>query len=153
MRVCVLENFGMRSCTASSTTPRRPAGGFTLIEVMITVAVVAILAAIAYPSYLDYMRRGKRATAQTALMDLAARQQSYLLDRRVYTATLPDLGFTAPKEIAGDYQFTVVVNNAATPPTFVATAKPVSPSQTKGGELNLTLDQAGTKAPADYWSK
>lgn len=82
--------------------PSRSQGGFTLIEVMVTVAVIAILAAIAYPSYADYLRRGKRATAQAALMELASKEQSYLLDRRVYTDVLADLGFSAPTETASD---------------------------------------------------
>ena len=44
-------------------------GGFTLIELMITVAIVAILAAIAYPSYTEYVRRAHRADIKTALLD------------------------------------------------------------------------------------
>src|SRR5688500_16029115 len=96
--------------------------GFTLIEVMITVAIVGILSMVAYPSYLSYIQKGKRATAQAGLMELASKEQTYLLDRRVYTATLADLGFSVPQPVANDYAYSVVVDNAATPPTFTATA-------------------------------
>ncbi len=54
--------------------------GFTLVEMMVTVAIVGILAAIAYPSYMDTVRRSNRAEAKTELMDIAQRLQ------RCYTA-------------------------------------------------------------------
>ena len=74
------------------------ARGFTLIELMIVVAIVGILAGIAYPSYMDHVRKGNRAKAQAFLMDLAQRQQNYLIVRRSYAGSLQDLGF---KDAAG----------------------------------------------------
>ena len=66
--------------------------GFTLIEVMITVAVIAVLSALAYPAYTDYIRRGKRATAQAVLLELAGKQQTYLLELyRAGMRTAPDI--------------------------------------------------------------
>lgn len=67
--------------------------GFTLIEVMVVVAIVGILAGIAYPSYMDQVRKGNRAKAQAFLMDLAQRQQNYLIVRRRYAVSLQELGF------------------------------------------------------------
>lgn len=133
----------------------RRAAGFTLIELLIAVVVVAILAAIAYPSYTEHVRKSRRATAQAALMDIASKQQAYLLDRRAYTDRLGDLSFAAPAEIANAYNFAIVVDNAATPMTFVVTATPIN-AQTASGELPLTLDQSGAKTPAGkagYWGK
>jgi type IV pilus assembly protein PilE len=140
----------------SITPPRASIGslrGFTLIELVIAVAVVGILATIAYPSYTSYIRKSKRATAQAALMDIAAREQAYLLDRRAYTETLADLGFAAPNEIGGAYTFTVVADNTATPMAFVATATPIN-GQALQGEQTLSLDQRGRRTPAaaaGYW--
>lgn len=124
---------------------------------MVTVAVIAILAAIAYPSYIDYIRKGKRATAQAALMELASKEQTYLLDRRAYlsVATVAEkaaLGFADPKEIEGDYTFSVV---AGATPDFTATATPSAALAAKG-EQTLTLTHTGVKTPADtrgYWGK
>jgi type IV pilus assembly protein PilE len=140
----------MRTCSR----PSKSSAGFTLIELMIAVAVVGILAAVAYPSYTSYIRKGKRATAQAALMELASKQQTYLLDRRLYSNNLTTLGFTAPKEIEGDYTFSAASTDGP-PPTFTVTATPSTALQAKG-EQTLTIDQAGAKGPANaagYWGK
>lgn len=57
--------------TQSKHVLRRASLGFTLIELMIVVAVIGILSAIAYPSYLEYVRRGHRAEARTGLLEAA----------------------------------------------------------------------------------
>ena len=131
----------------------RRARGFTLVELVITIAVIAILAGVAWPSYESYVRRSKRATAQTALMTLANREQTHLLDLRGYTTSLNALSFAAPPELRGDYAFTVVVDNAASPRTFVATATPLN-QQARNGEQTLTVSQSGARTPAGvrgYW--
>ncbi len=57
-------------------------GGFTLIEVMITVAVIAILAAVALPNYIEYVTRSKLVEAKTNLSDMRTRLEQYFLDNR-----------------------------------------------------------------------
>jgi type IV pilus assembly protein PilE len=118
--------------------------GFTLIEVMIVVAVIGILAAIAYPSYQGQIRKSNRAAAQAVLMDAANKQQLYLTSQREYADTLAKLNVTPSTDVSRWYDITVVANNAATPPTFTLTATPkAGTSQAADGEL--TLDNAGTK--------
>ena len=69
--------------------------GFTLVEVVITVAIVAILAAIATPSYRSYVERTNRTVAKAALGEVISRQDSYYVDRKGYAKTLGKLGFKA----------------------------------------------------------
>ena len=117
----------------------RRARGFTLIELMITVAVIGILTAIAYPSYQDYVRRAVRSQGQQFLMDMAQRQEQYLLNQRQYAAQLDagGLNLSMPAQLTGKYQAPAfIVNNAATPPTFIITLSPVAGgTQARDGAL------------------
>ena len=69
--------------------------GFTLIELMIVVAVVGILTAIAYPAYTDAVMKGRRAQARTALMELLQQQERYLTQNNCYLAFTTGTNFTA----------------------------------------------------------
>lgn len=111
----------------------RRIAGFTLIELMITVAVIGILAAVAYPSYQDYIRRAMRSQGQQFLMDIAQRQEQYLLDQRQYAAALGagagQLNMPVPPEVASKYQapvFVVVAPAANTPPAFLVRLAPIA---------------------------
>lgn len=123
------------------------AGGFTLMELVVTMAIIAILAAIAIPSYSQYITRSKMRVAQTALMEAAVRQQSYLLDRRVY-ATTANLGYQIPSEIEKDYNPIEVGGTPEGPtPTFLLT---IAPKSSSSGLQTFTLDHRGVKS--SNWS-
>lgn len=123
--------------------------GFTLIELMITVAVIGILAAIAYPSYLDQIRKARRAEAQAALMNISARQQQMLLDTRSYAATVGALNVTIPNTVQNTYAITLSVGTAIVP-TFTATATP-SGAQASDKCGALSINQVGSKSPPSCW--
>ncbi len=73
----------------------RSARGFTLIELMVTVAVIAILASIALPSYTDYVRRGKLTEATSSLSELRLRAEKFFADNRTYqNVGGTDVGFS-----------------------------------------------------------
>jgi type IV pilus assembly protein PilE len=125
----------------------RRIGGFSLIELMIAVAIMAILVAIAYPSYQDHLRKGRRAAAQAFLLETASRQQQYLLDARTYavgTDAITALSLSVPADVNRFYAVTIDPAAPTIPPTYVVRALPIAGSgQEPDGEL--TLDQAGHK--------
>jgi type IV pilus assembly protein PilE len=102
--------------------------GFTLIELMITVAVVALLAAVAYPSYRDHVARAQRSQGQQFLSDVAQRQEQFLLDVRRYATTRAELRLTWPPERERDIRYddpaVWTVDNAAVPPSYTICMTP-----------------------------
>jgi len=124
-------------------------GGFTLIELMIVIAIVAILLAVALPAYQDQVIRGHRAAAQSQMLDIANREQQYLLSNRAYidhTAMLAT-GFTLTTRVADHYAYTITVGTG-TVPTYTITVTP-SGRQAKDGAL--TIDSEGVKLPSEKW--
>ena len=69
--------------------------GFTLIEVLVAVAIVGLLAAIAYPSYVDQVIESRRNVGKSALLQIADRQEQYFMDNKRYAADLTRLGYSA----------------------------------------------------------
>lgn len=123
--------------------------GFTLIELMITVAIVGILSAIAYPSYTSHLKKSNRAAAEAHLMDIAQRQQQYFMDNRAYASGVSALGITTPSDVASKYTIDTQPGTS-TVPTFTATATPIL-GTSQYGDAVLTIDNAGTKTPSDKW--
>ena len=124
--------------------------GFTLIELMITVAVIAILAAIALPSYQDYVTRTKLTGAYNALSGLSVSLQQYYQDNRTYVGACAN-GTSAP--IPTDPYFTI------TCPTLSATAFSIVATGNAGGPVAgfvFDADQDGlhrtTAAPSGWTS-
>lgn len=122
--------------------------GFTLIELMITVAIIAILAAIAYPSYQDSVRKTKRATAQADLMELAGFMERVYTENIAYPSASTALPFiTSPRDSTPAYNLTKV----STSSTYTLTATP-SGDQINDSCGTMTLKNNGDKTPAtDCW--
>ncbi len=104
--------------------------GFTLIELMITVAIVGILMAVAIPSFVEQMRKGRRSDAMVLLLDAYNRQEQYMLDNSTYSADMTKLGFGASPAISeeGHYLVKVVTPSASCPINrcYELQARPVS---------------------------
>lgn len=134
----------------SSFMPAHRLHGFTLIELLITVAVIGILAAIAIPSYQEYMIRARRSASQSFIMEVANKQQQYLMDARTYTTSLTDLNLSTPDpEVSPYYNITIAAGDTASIATSFEITATAKDSQLNDG--NLTLDNLGVKTPADKW--
>lgn len=119
--------------------------GFTLIEIMIVVAILGIIAVVAIPQYKQYVIRGNRAAAQAFMMDIANRQKQYLLDARAYAPNLAILVMTPPANVSNNYSCcTITLNASGTPPAFTITATPIA-GKPQASDGNLTLDDTGAK--------
>ena len=127
----------------------RAAQGFTLIDLMISVLIVGILAGVAVPSYRQHMVRTHRSAAQTAMLDLASRQQQFLLANRAYADTdqLRASGYGLPPEVDRNYEWSVSVGTGAVP-SFEIT---LTARGGQAGDGPLTLDNNGTKTPPGKW--
>jgi type IV pilus assembly protein PilE len=111
----------------------RRSAGFSLIELMVTVAIASILVAVAVPSYLSQVRKSRRTDAKTALLDLAGREERYFsTNNGAYTSTLANLGYsgTFPLTIGSGYyqitsaNFTVAAGTTTAVATYSITATP-----------------------------
>lgn len=123
--------------------------GFTLIELMIVAAIIAILAAVAYPAYTQHVQKGARRAAQAQMLELANREQQFLLATRGY-ATYDQLtasGYGLPPDVDARYTPSITLGTTTLPSfTITFTAKA---AQLADG--NLSLNSEGVKTPADKW--
>jgi len=126
------------------STQRQP--GFTLIELMITVAVLAIIAAVAIPNYADYVRRGKLPEATSNLQAMKTKMEQWFQDNRTYPATCGATVSATQIQIPTLQYFTITCPTlTATTYTIQATGGVAGGDQSLSG-ITYTIDQGNNRS-------
>lgn len=124
-------------------TNSRNSWGFTLIELMITVAIVGILATIAYPSYRQQVLKSNRIDAKVALMQNSQNLEKYFTVNGTY------MGFTASPSDHGYYTISLPT---LTPSQYIIKAVATGSQISDTSCATFTIDQTGAKTPtAGCW--
>jgi len=118
--------------------------GFTLVELMIVVAIVGIIASVAYPSYQDHVRRTHRSAAKACMMEHAQFLERYYTTNMTYVDAAPDLACRTNGNL--NQRYTIAVGNLGGN-TYRVTATPRG-DQTADECGTLTLDQTGARGAA-----
>ena len=136
----------MTACNTPRTLPRRTSQGFTLIEVMITVAIIGILAAVALPSYTDYVRRGKLQEGFAEMATARVKLEQHYQDYRGYGTASGDCATQAALPTGSKY-FTYTCKVGSTNQLYVITAAGKGDIAAYEYTLNQSNVQQTTKFP------
>ena len=144
--------------------------GFTLIEVMVTVAIIAILAAVAIPNYTDYVKRGKLTEATSTLLSMRTKMEQYFQDNRSYTTPgapvlapctagssvpIPTLKyFTITCPATANPATTYTIQADGTDPTLVGLTFTINEGNVRVTTVTAgsPMDQAGYTPNANCWT-
>jgi len=138
----------------SSTSTSKKIDGFSLIELLIVIAIIGIIAAVAIPSYSSYMTKTRRVDGTTMLIETAGEQFRFFSEYNRYGTDMSELGYgndATENSEEGHYTISIVSD---TPTSYVLTATPVAggaqANDTECGSLTLTSsDQKGSTGTAD----
>lgn len=156
----------------AQSDPRQRSGGFTLIELMITVAIIAILAAVAYPSFIEQVRKSRRADAIAALNTVAQAQERWRANNPNYnnadvSSAATGLRLVPGTTVATSYTlnsgyYTIAIGTTLSPTTYTATATAAGAqaSDTKCTTLVYTMNSGtvtytstGTATANKCWNR
>jgi type IV pilus assembly protein PilE len=130
--------------------------GITLVELMITVAIVGILAAIAYPSYRSQVIRTTRTEGKTALEQRALQMEKCFTRYMVYNSANCAAAQPAADRVTSDGHYRIAISRPGAT-TFTLTATPQGAQATDAECANLTIDETGrrgttgTETPERCW--
>ncbi len=122
--------------------------GFTLMELMVTVAIIGIISLIAMPSYQEYVQKSRRSEAHAGLAKMQLQQEAHRMVNNSFTSSFGS-GSNDVHQPTSDYYTFSMSGASASAYTLTATAKS---SQTADSSCTpMTINQAGTKSPASCW--
>jgi len=127
--------------------------GMTLVELLITVAIVGVLGAVAYPAYTDYVVKSNRSEAKRELVRIANKMEQYYVDHRTYTDDMTLLGLSADPFITQTGHYSIDTS-AQAQGSFVLTATAQSTHATADPDCTtLSINHIGQKTAesADCW--
>lgn len=122
------------------TTYKSQVGGFTLIELMIVVAIIGLLAAIAFPNFLNYQCKARQSEAKYSLGIILTSQESYLAEYDMYASTLGSISFS--QKPAAKYSYSIL---NATSSVFTAQALATINSKIDAWEIDQDGDLTNTQ--------
>jgi type IV pilus assembly protein PilE len=119
--------------------------GFSLIELIVAMAIIAIVTAVALPAFQDSVRKSRRADAHAALLQVQTNQEKWRANNTTYTADLTNLGFsTASNAVSTDGYYTInITADSNTGIAYEATAVPKSGTAQASDSCSFTLTNNG----------
>ncbi|WP_062268564.1 type IV pilin protein [Endozoicomonas arenosclerae] len=127
--------------------------GFTLLEIIIVVAIIGILAAITVPAYNEYVMQSRRSEGISALLTIMQQQERYYTEQLTYTDDLSDLGYTlSGSDVASENGHYLISAAACSSLTITQCVQLTAvPQGVQASDGNLTLNSRGTRTPLDAW--
>lgn len=121
--------------------------GFSLIELLIALAIIGILASIAYPGYQNHVLKSNRTEGQTKLLEILAKQQNFFSRNMTYTADLTQLGYDADPVITDDglYSIGATVCGGAFGGITACVMLTATAQDRQASDGDLTINSSGTK--------
>jgi type IV pilus assembly protein PilE len=133
--------------------PALPHHGFTLVELLVTVAIVSVLATLAVPIYTMQVNKVRRAEAQALLLEVASREEQFYLDNKTYTTDMTDLGYTSDPVSSDNGFYRIDVAAGATgsiESSFLATATRAGAQLSDTACGDFTLDSLSRRHVINY---
>ena len=125
--------------------------GFTLIELMISVAIIGILVTIAFPSYRQYVVESRRSEGIAMLLQVMQQQERYYTEELTYSTNLTDLGFAVANPTSQNSHYTISAARCGSDPVSRCVLLTAVAQGQQVVDGNLTLNSRGIRTPAAYW--